>query len=194
MSEYENFIQRIKAYWPIVEDIFHDFDIWERICVQFSTYEDLEKQFIPFNICELIEASKKIRFDDSKLFGIQMIILISIIEALSLRIKYNPFHKWYKENLEVQKYKKCLTSFQEYNEIYGTGKYLKSFFHKINKDDKINTITKITKKYDEDTYAPLCYQSQDECFYSNSITTIKGNKIVTENLGYSYIYPSPPFT
>jgi len=64
MSENENFIQRVKEYWPIVEDIFHDYDIWERICVQFSKYEDLENQFIPFNICELIEASKKIEYDD----------------------------------------------------------------------------------------------------------------------------------
>lgn len=186
MSEDENFNKRIEAYWPIVKDIFHEYDIWKRICIDFSKYEDLEKQFIPFNICELIEASKKIGYDDPKLSGIQIILLISIIEALSLRVKYITFSKWYIENYEVQKINKCLTSFQEYNEIYGSGKYFRNFFHKINSEDKLNTITKITKIYDEVTSAPFCYQSKDECFYSSSITKILGNQVVTENLGYSY--------
>ena len=182
MSNDEGLIRRVQEYWPIVEDIFLDYDIWEQICIQFSKYEAVEKQFIPFDICELIEASKKIGCEDPKLSGIQLIILISIIEALSLRVKYITFPKWYKDNYEEQQNKKCLSSFQDYNEIHGTGRYFRTFFNKIEKEDKLNAIIKILKKYDDETFAPFCYQSKDECFDPYVYWKINDNNILRRHI------------
>lgn len=152
----------------MVDDIF-DYDNFEQICLQFDDYEDRDKRFLPFNVCELIQASKLIGYYDPNLSGIQLILIISIIESLSMREKYKTFPRWYRDNREDQTNKKCLTSFQDYNEVHGTGKYFRNFFHNIDQEDKFDVLNKIYKNYTVETSAPFCYQSRDECFDPNVV-------------------------
>lgn len=184
MSEDETSIHRAEEYWPIVKDLFHEYDIWKNICIEFSKYEDLEKQFIPFDICELIEASKKIGHDDPKLSGIQIIILTSIIEALSIRVNYETFPTWYKENIDLVESNKCLSYYDEYLKIHGSGKYFKNFFFNLEQEDKFDILLKIKKKHNNEIFAPFCYQSIDECFDPNVVWKRNDNNIIRRHILY----------
>jgi len=175
-------IEHVDVFWPIIKDAL-DYEDFKKICLEFSKYEDINKVFIPYNICDFIEASKKLGYDNPRLSGIQIILLLSIIEALSIRIKYITFSKWYSNNSEFQKNKKCLESYDNYLKIFCTSKYLRNFFRMIDDDEKKELLTKIYTKYD-DVNAPFCYRSRRECFHSvGGRTTIKDGKIVHEDFG-----------
>ena len=92
-------IEHVDAFWPIIKDAL-DYEDFKKICLEFSKYEDINTVFIPYNICDFIEASKKLGYDNPRLSGIQVILLMSIIESLSIRIKYKTFSKWYSNNYE----------------------------------------------------------------------------------------------
>lgn len=168
MTELEKAIEQLakKVYTRVREDhIDIEYDEFVRICIGFSKFKDGGYE-IPFNVLEVIHVCKKLGFKDILVGGTQIILLTSIIETLTRRVRYKKFEKWYKENSEYYKDKKCLQAYADYNKIHGSRKNFRNFFHSnLTKDEKIGLLTKIKIKYNDDIFEPFCFQDKESCFY-----------------------------
>lgn len=123
------------GFYPIISESMTE-DEFVSICKDFSRYENGRYE-IPLNVCEVIQACKKMGFEDEKTSGVQIILLTSIIELLSSTGKSSGV-----ENV-------------------------RSFFIKITPDEKINLLNKVKIKYGVRLFAPFCFQDKPSCMSSS---------------------------
>lgn len=152
-------------YHPFSEILTReDFD---DIIKQFSNYED-DKTEIPFMVGRMLTILDKIGFDDSLLSGIQLILIASIIELLTMRTEYIIFYKWYENNPELINKKGCVATWHDYNKIYGNRERFRNFFHSIDKNKKISLLTKIRRRNKDGRNIHFCHVNRKDCYHGGA--------------------------
>ena len=175
----------VDVFYPIIKD-FIDYDDFKEIYEEFSKYEDIDRKAIPFSVCEMILACRRLGFKDSLVSSLQLILLTSIIELLKSRKEYVSFDSWYNLNKKMIENWKCVRSWLKYKSEYGARKNVRNFFLGLSKKEKISILTKLTKKYDEEVFAPFCYQSRDDCYYRHKLYTWEEGRMVEKTFRYSF--------
>ncbi len=137
---------------PSEQDVFYEFvekyisrDSFNLLWEGFGTYEDRYKRDILFNVCRTIEISNRIGFEDDLLDRLQLVQVTSIIELLTKRQDHIRFDKWYYQNAEKYKNKKCVNAWHDYNQNHGTTKNFRTFFSGLEKNEKFELLCTIKK-------------------------------------------------